>query len=118
MGEEGVLFMPYSEALLICPRMISPLNGRKTMRRNSTRKLQQLVRRTKEVGLPLTFTMPVPWPMRPSEAKPDLLDYLERCQHGNCEGKPKSVYTLLAYLALMQSSILSPLGFSTSSEDI
>ena len=31
-----ILFMPNSEALLICPMMISPLNGRKTMRRNST----------------------------------------------------------------------------------
>ena len=33
---DRILFMPYSEALLILPRIISPLNGRKTMSRNST----------------------------------------------------------------------------------
>ena len=31
-----ILFMPNSEALLIRPRMISPLNGRNTIIRNST----------------------------------------------------------------------------------
>ena len=34
------LFMPYSEALLILPIMISPLKGRKTIRRNSTTHFQ------------------------------------------------------------------------------
>ena len=43
LGENvNVLFMPYSEALLICPRIISPLKGRKTIRRNSTGNLQRL----------------------------------------------------------------------------
>lgn len=33
---EKILFMPNSEALLIRPKMISPLNGRNTIIRNST----------------------------------------------------------------------------------
>ena len=39
--KQDILFMPYADALLICPRMISPLKGRKTIRRNSTEDFQQ-----------------------------------------------------------------------------
>ena len=67
--KQGILFMPYADALLICPRMISPLKGRKTIRRNSTEGFQQLgCLGSWDNRLPLTLTMPVPWPIRPSEA--------------------------------------------------
>lgn len=53
LRENGdVLFMPYTEALLICPRMISPLKGRKTIRRNSTGDFQHFHFRSRS---PLTY---------------------------------------------------------------
>ena len=55
-----ILFMPYSEALLIWPRTISPLNGRKTIRRNSTTKCQRCTSAVHRFRRPLTLTMPVP----------------------------------------------------------
>ena len=50
-------------------------------------------------------------------AKPDLLYYLKRYYHRKLRAE-QILSTLLAYLALMLSSTLSPLGLSTSSGDI
>ena len=50
-------------------------------------------------------------------AKPDLLYYLKSCYHGRLRAKER-LFTLLAYFALMLSSILSPLGLSASSGHI
>jgi hypothetical protein len=73
-----------SEAAIV-PCRISPRKGRKTIRRKST----------------FTFTMPLPWPIRPSE-------------HEMSEWKPTQrpilCRTLSAYLALSQSSIARALG--------
>lgn len=82
--------MPASLELSILPWRISPLKGRKTTRRNST----------------LTLTMPVPWPMRPSDE--------ERMSYRQMQ-RPIFWMILLAYLALMLSVSAWMLGFSKSS---
>lgn len=74
--DADVLLIPSGVALLILPRMVSPLNGLKTMSLNSTaqRQLRPQCWRyvvssyAKQAGLPLTLTRPVPWPIKPSEA--------------------------------------------------
>ena len=84
----GVLFMPYSEAPLICPSMISPLKGRKTIRRNSTGNLQPLSFEAEIAGPTINIhnastmadqTVGGVQYIVNAYAKPDLLNYLQRC---------------------------------------
>lgn len=63
------LLIPSSDALLILPATISPLKGLNTMRRHSTMKCQQCSLVYYWEQIPFTLTMPVPCPMRPSDAE-------------------------------------------------
>lgn len=61
--------IPAGVELLILPRITSDLKGRKTTSRNSTESCQSedpFCDRRRLI--PLTFTIPVPCPIRPSEA--------------------------------------------------
>jgi hypothetical protein len=128
---ENVLRIPASVALLIRPTSTSCLKGRNTMSRNSTIRnqssalafahafalmlhlsplkrynlLNQASAQTLKVVLPLTFTSPSPLPISPSDA--DSRSYMQ--MHS-----PICWMTLLAYLALILSSMTCAWPFSRS----
>lgn len=79
------------------PLITSPLNGRKTIIRNSTVPRQLWSTGEAEL-LPLTLALPVPCPMRPSEVF--RMSYMHM-------QKPTFGTTLFAYFSLILSSISS-----------
>lgn len=115
--------MPSGEHLLIRPIITSPLNGRKTTKRNSATEVVSQFSAVSQMSkvdgknIPFTFAVPVPWPIRPSEAHTKSYRLIQspifwityfakfsmRYTRLYCISERK--HTLLAYLALMLSSM-------------